>query len=68
MARIDVAPHLTADEVEGRSRGCREAAEKSRWHPLWLLTRPDQSRSVADAAQVAGLTPRHWSRHKSGVF
>ena len=61
MARIDVAPHLTADEIEERYRSCRDAAEKTRWHLLWLVTRPDPSRSVADAARVVGLTPR-WGR------
>lgn len=61
MARIDVAPHLTADEIDERYRTCREAAEKTRWHLLWLLTRPDHRRSVADAARVVGLTPR-WGR------
>ena len=61
MARLDVALHLTADEIDERYRDCRDAAEKTRWHLLWLVTRPDQPRSVAAAARVVGLTPR-WGR------
>lgn len=61
MARLDVALHLTADEIDERYRDCRDAAEKTRWHLPWLVTRPDQPRSVAAAARVVGLTPR-WGR------
>ena len=61
MTRIDVAPHLTADEIDRRYRSCPDAAEKTRWQVLWRITRPGHRRSVADAARVVGLTPR-WAR------
>jgi hypothetical protein len=42
MKRLPVVPHLSHEEIDRRYRGCSDASEKSRWHVLWLVTRPDQ--------------------------
>jgi transposase len=52
---------LTPEEIDQRYRRCADAAEKSRWHVLWLVTRPDQPVSATAAARLVGFTPV-WSR------
>lgn len=42
MKRLPVVPHLSYDEIDRRYRGRSDAAEKTRWQVLWLVTRPDQ--------------------------
>ena len=61
MKRLPVAQHLTAEEIDRRYRGCADAAEKSRWHVLWLVARPDQPVSATTAAKLVGFTPA-WGR------
>jgi transposase len=61
MKRLPVVPHLTPGEIDRRYRGCPDAAEKTRWHGLWLVTRPDQPLSATAAARVVGFTPA-WGR------
>lgn len=53
-ARVTLAAHLTAEELRGRYRGCRDAKEGRRWHALWLVA---QGRSAAEAAALVGLDP-----------
>jgi hypothetical protein len=38
-----------------------DAAEKSRWHVLWLVTQPGRPVSTTAAAKVVGYTPA-WGR------
>src|SRR3954469_614896 len=61
MTRLPVVPHLTHDEIDRRYRSCSDAAEKSRWHVLWLVTRPDRPPSATAAARLVGFTPA-WGR------
>lgn len=61
MTRLPVAEHLTPAEIDRRYRGCADPAEKSRWHVLWLVTRPDRPASATAAAKVVGYTPA-WGR------
>ena len=61
MKRLPVIPHLTHEEIDRRYRSCSDAAEKTRWHVLWLVTRPDQPLSATKAAQLVGFTPG-WGR------
>ncbi len=61
MKRLPVAEHLTAEEIDRRYRGCTDVAEKSRWHVLWLVTRPDRPLSATQAAKLVGFTPA-WGR------
>ncbi len=61
MNRLPVVEHLSHDEIDRRYRGCADAAEKTRWHVLWLVTRPDQPLSATAAAKLVGFTPA-WGR------
>jgi Winged helix-turn helix len=61
MTRIPVVDHLPPDEIARRYRTCANAAEKTRWQVLWLVTRPDQPMSAGKAAAAVGLTPS-WGR------
>jgi transposase len=61
MTRLPVVGHLSAEEIDRRYRSCADAAEKSRWHVLWLVTRPDQPVSATKAAGLVGFTPA-WGR------
>lgn len=61
MTRLPVIPHLTPEEIDRRYRSCSDATEKSRWHVLWLVTRPDRSVSATAAAKLVGYTPA-WGR------
>lgn len=61
MKRLPVVEHLSHEEIERRYRSCSDAAQKSRWHVLWLVTRPDQPLSATTAAELVGFTPA-WGR------
>ncbi len=61
MTRRPVAEHLTPGEIDRRDRTCPDAAEKTRWHVLWLVTRPARPVSATAAAKVVGCTPA-WGR------
>ena len=61
MTRLPVVEHLTPEEIDRRYRRCTDAAEKTRWHVLWLVTRPDEPLSATAAAKVVGFTPA-WGR------
>ena len=61
MTRLPIVPHLTPAEIDRRYRGCSDTAEKSRWHVLWLVTRPDRPVSATAAAKLVGYTPA-WGR------
>lgn len=61
MTRLPIVPHLSHEEIDRRYRSCSDAAEKTRWHVLWLATRPDDPLSATKAAQLVGFTPA-WGR------
>jgi transposase len=61
MTRLPVLEHLPPAEIARRYRTCPDAAEKTRWQILWLVTRPGQPMSAGRAARVVGLTPS-WGR------
>ena len=61
MKRLPVVGHLSHEEIDRRYRTCADAAEKTRWHVLWLVTRPEQPLSATKAAQLVGFTPA-WGR------
>lgn len=56
QARLQLASHLTHDELHQRFRSCRHGPRKARWQALWLMTRPRQPASAAQAATLVGLT------------
>lgn len=51
-ARVALVPHLTAAELRGRYRACRDRKEGRRWHALWLVS---GGRSAAEVAALVGL-------------
>jgi transposase len=61
MNRLPVVEHLSHEEIDRRYRACADAAEKTRWQVLWLVTRPDQPLSATAAAKLVGFTPA-WGR------
>ena len=61
MTRLPVTEHLSHEEIDHRYRTCTDAGEKTRWHVLWLVTRPDEPLSATAAAKLVGFTPS-WGR------
>lgn len=61
MAQLPVASHLTHSEIDRRYRSCPDPAEKTRWHLLWLVSRPENPLSATAAARLVGFTPA-WGR------
>jgi transposase len=59
--RLPIVPHLTHEQIYRRYRACRTGVEKTHWHLLWLLTRPEHPLSPAQAAAQVGLTAV-WAR------
>ena len=59
--RLPIVPHLTPDQIYRRYRTCRTGVEKTHWHLIWLLTRPEQPLAPARAAAAVGLTAV-WAR------
>src|SRR5581483_7458342 len=57
MTRLLVVPHLSHEESGRPYCNCTDAAEKTRWHVLWLVTRPDEPLSATAAAKLVGFTP-----------
>jgi transposase len=46
---VQVAPHLSLEELEGRYRRAQEPHERSWWQILWLLARGQTARQVAES-------------------
>ena len=59
--RLPIVPHLTPDQIYRRYRACRTGVERTHWHLIWLLTRPEQPLAPAQAAATVGLTAV-WAR------
>src|SRR3954464_11405546 len=59
--RRPILPHLPPDQIYRRYRACRTGVEKTHWHLIWLLTRPEQPLAPAHAAAPVGLTAV-WAR------
>jgi hypothetical protein len=53
---IDLQPHLTTDELEGRYRTAKESHERSWWQILWLLSRRQTAKQIADSTSYS----RYW--------
>jgi hypothetical protein len=49
MRRMHLAPHLTTEELEQRYRQASEPHERSWWQILWLLSRGQTAKVVADS-------------------
>ncbi|MBN9519511.1 hypothetical protein J0H58_13480 [bacterium] len=57
MKRLPIVEHLSHAEIDRRYRTCANPAEKTRWHVLWLVTRPDEPLSATAVAKLVGFTP-----------
>src|SRR6516162_11917104 len=49
MRRIHLASHLTTAELERRYRRCAEPTERSWWQMLWLLSRGQTAKAIAES-------------------
>jgi transposase len=56
MKRLPVMAHLPCEELGRRYRSCPHPKEKTRWHLIWLLSRPQQPLSCEQAALLVGLS------------
>jgi transposase len=54
--RIHLAPHLSVDELARRYRGAKEPHERSWWQIVWLLTRGQTAREIAESTGYS----RYW--------
>jgi len=70
MKPISVVPHLRPGKVDYRYRSCRDPHEKTRWHLIWLMTRPGEPRSAHAASQLVGISSawaaeivKRWNAH-----
>ncbi len=50
---LSLTPHLSLDELAGRSRACRDPVERSHWQMVWLVA---QGHSGAAAARLSGYS------------
>jgi transposase len=49
MNRVQLASHLTTDELAQRYRAAKEPHERSWWQILWLLSRGQTAKAVAES-------------------
>jgi transposase len=67
MRRIHLAPQLTTDELEQRYRHASEPHERSWWQILWLLSRGQTAKAVADStgysAYWIGQLAKRYNEH-----
>ena len=61
MKPISVVPHLRPGKIDQRYRSCRDPPEKTRWHVIWLLTRPGPSRSARCHGSASGQIVRRFA-------
>jgi len=67
---IPVIPHLGPSTIDHRYRSCQDPHEKTRWHVIWLLTRPEPVRSAHAASKLVGMSSawaaeilKRWNAH-----
>lgn len=58
---LRIKPHLPYEEIGFRYRKCKNPAEKSRWHLIWLMADPQKEVLVTEAAKAVGFCQR-WAR------
>jgi len=61
QAPLRVAPHLTPEDLEEKYKHCTNVCNKTRWHLLWLMTKPKKTTLVTEAAETVGMCQR-WAR------
>jgi transposase len=67
---IPIVEHFTPEQIDRHYRTCANPREKTRWHVIWLVTRPGQRRSAHAASKIVGLSPawaaeilKRWNAH-----
>jgi transposase len=67
---IPIVEHFTPEQIDHHYRTCADPREKTRWHVIWLLTRPGQRHSANSASAIVGLSPawaaeilKRWNAH-----
>jgi transposase len=70
MKRLPLVAHLSVEEVGRRYRTCPDPKEKTRWHLIWLLSRPHPLLSCEQVAPLVGLSDvyaravlKRWNGH-----
>lgn len=70
MKPIAIVPHLSHNKIDQLFRSCGDPQEKTRWHVIWLMTRPNQSTSAHAVSHLVGLSPawaaeivKRWNAH-----
>lgn len=53
---LTIRSHLPPEDIRRRYLACHHLIERSHWQALWLLVRPDDSLTAAQAARVLGCT------------
>ncbi len=53
---INLQPHLTTEQLEERYRSAKEPHERSWWQILWLLSRSQTAKQIADSTSYS----RYW--------
>ena len=56
------SPHLSYEETTKRYRSCSDGRLKTWWQIIWLMSDPDQPRTVTQTASLVGCHP-NWARH-----
>lgn len=64
MRRIQLASHLSTEELEHRSRRATEATERSWWQILWLLSRGQTAKAVAESTGYSA----YWIGRIAGCY
>ena len=62
--RLELAGHLSAEELKERMRHCKDPQQARRWQALWHLR---QGKSTAEAAEACGFSAR-WVQKIAGRF
>ena len=62
--RIVLKDHLSAAELKGRYRLCKDPKEARRWHALWLIS---QGFTTEEAGRLTGLQPS-WVRRIASSY
>jgi transposase len=67
MRKIHLATHLTTDDLEQRYRQAQEPHERTWWQILWLLSRGQTAKAVADStgysAYWIGQLAKRYNEH-----
>ncbi len=67
QAPLVITPHLSPNELEHLYKTCQNPRNKTRWHLIWLMARPEKPLRVTEAALAVGFCER-WARLLVGRY